>query len=53
MQRGGGAQRGAPHLRCRAWQILPATTRTRISDPRFMRQVASYDVASSIYQALL
>jgi TPR repeat protein len=37
--------------RCRAWQIMPATPR-HILVPRFLSQMASYDEASIVCQAL-
>ena len=35
-----------------ARQILPATSSTRISKPRFLSKTASYDLPSNIYQPL-
>ena len=37
----------------RAGQTLPATSSTAIGNPRFLNQLASYDVVSNIWQALV
>jgi len=34
----------------RACQMLPATSSTRLLNPRFLIRLASYDVASNIWQ---
>jgi len=36
----------------RSWQMLPATSSTRILDPRFLCSIAYYDLVSIIWQAL-
>jgi len=37
----------------RAWRILLATSSTRILNPRFLSEMASYDMASNVRQALV